>query len=123
VRQAVCTIRTFLFSSIFHTFTRESGYTGIAFQGVKEIVFSLCFTGRGKDNGAQGPGQTVHLDLFHMMEQIIKFLTSPEGMAMVQQFIGTPQGKPLAGQLLVPIRENPGVPETVSQSLQQYVPE
>jgi hypothetical protein len=54
-------------------------------------------------------------------EQIIKFLTSPEGMAMMQQFIGSPQGKPLAGQLLMPILGNLGVPETVSQSLQQYI--
>jgi|APLow6443716910_1056828.scaffolds.fasta_scaffold2717153_1 hypothetical protein len=55
-------------------------------------------------------------------EQIIQFLTSPEGMAMIQKFIGSPEGKPLAGQLLMPILGNLGVPETVSQSLQQYIP-
>ena len=55
-------------------------------------------------------------------EQIMKFLTSPEGMAMIQQFIGSPQGKPLAGHLLMPILGNLGVPETVSQPLQQYLP-
>ena len=55
-------------------------------------------------------------------EQIIKFLTSPEGMAMLQQFIGSPQGKPLAGQLLMPILGNLGVPDTVKQSVQQYIP-
>ncbi|MEI7434867.1 MAG: hypothetical protein WCJ93_11505 [Methanomicrobiales archaeon] len=52
----------------------------------------------------------------------MKFLTSPEGMAMIQQFIGSPEGKPLAGQLLMPILGNLGVPETVSQPLQQYLP-
>lgn len=54
-------------------------------------------------------------------EQVIKFLTSPEGMAMIQQFIGSPEGKPLAGKLLMPILGSLGVPETVSQPLQQYI--
>jgi hypothetical protein len=56
------------------------------------------------------------------MEQIMKFVTSPEGMAMLQQFIGSPQGKPLAGKLLMPILGNLGVPDTVKQMLQQYIP-
>lgn len=55
-------------------------------------------------------------------DQIIKFLTSPEGMAMIQQFVGSPEGKPLAGKLLMPILGSLGVPETVSQSVQQYIP-
>jgi hypothetical protein len=55
-------------------------------------------------------------------EQIMKFITSPEGMAMLQQFVGSPDGKQLAGKLLMPILGNLGVPETVSQSVQQYIP-
>lgn len=54
-------------------------------------------------------------------EQIIKFLSSPEGMAMLQQFIATPDGKRLAGQLLMPILGTLGVPDTVKQTLQQYL--
>ncbi len=54
-------------------------------------------------------------------EQIIKFLSSQEGMAMIQQFIASPQGKTLAGQLLMPILGNLGVPDTIKQSLQQYI--
>ncbi|MDD1727779.1 MAG: hypothetical protein LUQ50_01760 [Methanospirillum sp.] len=54
-------------------------------------------------------------------EQIIKFLSSQEGMAMLQQFIGTPDGKKLAGQLLVPILDNLGVPDAVKQTIQQYI--
>jgi len=55
-------------------------------------------------------------------EQMMKFISSPEGIAMLQQFIGSPQGKPLAGQLLMPILGNLGVPDTVKQSVQQYIP-
>lgn len=55
-------------------------------------------------------------------EQVEKFLASPDGTGMMKQFIASPQGKALAGQLLMPILENLGVPETVKQSLQQYLP-
>ncbi len=55
-------------------------------------------------------------------EQIMKFITSPEGMAMLQQFIGSPEGKQLAGKLLTPILGNLGVPDTVQQTIQQYIP-
>jgi len=54
-------------------------------------------------------------------EQIMKFLSTPEGMAMLQQFLTSPDGKKLAGQLVMPILGNLGVPDTVSQSLQQYL--
>ena len=54
-------------------------------------------------------------------EQIMKFLSSPEGMAMLQQFISSPDGKKLAGQLLVPILGNLGVPDSVKQSVEQYI--
>jgi hypothetical protein len=54
-------------------------------------------------------------------EQIMKFLSTPEGMAMLQQFLTSPDGKKLAGQLVMPILGNLGVPDAVSQSLQQYL--
>jgi len=54
-------------------------------------------------------------------EQIIKFLSSPEGMAMLKQFISSPDGKKLAGELLMPILENLGVPDTIKQAIQQYI--
>ena len=54
-------------------------------------------------------------------EQIMKFLSSPEGMTMLQQFISSPDGKNLAGQLLVPILGNLGVPDSVKQSVEQYI--
>ncbi len=55
-------------------------------------------------------------------EQVMKFISSPEGMAMLQQFVGSPQGKELAGKLLMPILGNLGVPDAAKQSLQQYIP-
>ncbi len=55
-------------------------------------------------------------------EQVMKYITSPEGMAMLQQFVASPQGKELAGKLLMPILGNLGVPDAVKQPLQQYIP-
>jgi hypothetical protein len=54
-------------------------------------------------------------------EQIIKYLSSPEGMAILQQFLATPDGKKLAGQLPMPILGNLGVPDSIKQSIQQYI--
>ena len=54
-------------------------------------------------------------------EQIVKFLSSPEGMAMLQQFLATPDGKKLAGQLLMPILENLGIPDSIKQQIEQYI--
>lgn len=54
-------------------------------------------------------------------EQMIKFISSPEGMAMLKQFIGSPDGERLAGQLLMPILEKLGAPDSIKQSLEQYI--
>ncbi len=54
-------------------------------------------------------------------QQIVKYLSSPEGMAMLQQFISSPDGKKLAGQLIMPILGNLGVPDSVKETLQQYI--
>jgi ABC-type Fe3+ transport system substrate-binding protein len=56
-------------------------------------------------------------------EQVIKFLTSPEGTAILQKFFESPEARPLAGKLLVPILKSLGVPDTVTQSMRQYIPE
>lgn len=53
--------------------------------------------------------------------QIAKYLSSPEGMAMLQEFIASPEGKKLAGQLIMPILGNFGVPDSVKETIQQYI--
>lgn len=55
-------------------------------------------------------------------EQVRKFLESPEGTAIIQQFFESPEARPLAGKLLMPVLGSLGVPDTVKQSLQQYIP-
>ncbi|PWR75565.1 hypothetical protein ACKUB1_12450 [Methanospirillum stamsii] len=54
-------------------------------------------------------------------EQIMKYISSPEGMAMLSQFLSSPDGKKVAAQLLMPILGNLGVPDTVKQSIEQYI--
>lgn len=54
--------------------------------------------------------------------EIIKFLASPKGMALLEEFFGNPETKPIAGKLLNPILASLGVPDSVKQSLQQYIP-
>ncbi|MDD1724372.1 MAG: hypothetical protein LUQ07_04500 [Methanospirillum sp.] len=54
-------------------------------------------------------------------EQIVKYLSSPEGITMLKQFLGTTEGKKLSEELLMPILENLGVPDSIRQSLKQYI--
>lgn len=54
-------------------------------------------------------------------EQIMKYISSPEGMAMLSQFLSSPDGKKVAAQLVMPILGNLGVPDTVKQSIEQYI--
>lgn len=54
-------------------------------------------------------------------EQIIKYISSPEGIDLLSQFISTPDGKKLAAGLVMPILGNIGVPDTVKQSIEQYI--
>jgi hypothetical protein len=42
---------------------------------------------------------------------------------MVKNFMATPDGKETAGQLLMMILDNLGVPEPVKQSVQEYIPD
>ncbi len=52
----------------------------------------------------------------------MEFLTSLEGMALLEEFFGEPEARPIAGKLLMPILGSLGVPDTVKQSMQQYIP-
>ena len=74
------------------------------------------------DLGSLGKGLGGILSSKEGQDQIMKFVSSPEGMAMLQQFVGSPQGKQLAGKLLMPILGNLGVPDSVKQSVEQFVP-
>jgi len=56
-------------------------------------------------------------------EHVMKFLISPEGVALLEEFFERPEARPLAGKLLMPILGSLGVPSTVKQSMQQYIPE
>jgi hypothetical protein len=56
-------------------------------------------------------------------EEVRKYISSPEGMEMVKDFMTTPDGKETAGQLLMMILDNLGVPEPVKQSVQEYIPD
>lgn len=55
-------------------------------------------------------------------KEVIKFLTSPEGMALLEEFFRSPDARPLAGNLLMPILGSLGVPDAVRQSMQEYIP-
>jgi hypothetical protein len=55
-------------------------------------------------------------------EQVMKFLTSPEGVALLEEFFERPEARPIAGRLLMPILGSLGVPDTLKQSIQQYIP-
>ena len=55
-------------------------------------------------------------------KEIINFLASPEGEAILQELFQSPEARPLAGKLLMPILRNLGVPDTVKQSMYQYIP-
>jgi hypothetical protein len=55
-------------------------------------------------------------------KEVIKFLTSPEGMVILQVFFKSPDAGHLAGNLLMPILGSPGVPDAVTQSMQQHSP-
>ena len=52
----------------------------------------------------------------------MKFLTSPEGVALLEEFFERPEARPIAGKLLMPILGSLGVPDTLKQSIQQYIP-
>ena len=55
-------------------------------------------------------------------KEVIRFLTSPEGMAILEEFFKSPDARPLAGNLLMPVLGSLGVPDPVRQSMQQYIP-
>lgn len=55
-------------------------------------------------------------------EQIKQYISSPDGQKMLTQFVSGPDGKQLAGQLLMPILQNLGVPDTVKDMVKQYIP-
>jgi hypothetical protein len=74
------------------------------------------------DLGSIGKGLGGMVTSQEGKDQAMKFISSPEGMAMLQQFVGSPQGKELAGKLLMPILGNLGVPDSMKQSLAQFVP-
>jgi hypothetical protein len=74
------------------------------------------------DLGSIGKGLGGMVTSQEGKDQVMKFISTPEGMAMLQQFVGSPQGKELAGKLLMPILGNLGVPDSIKQSLEQFVP-
>jgi ABC-type Fe3+ transport system substrate-binding protein len=55
-------------------------------------------------------------------KEVIRYLTSPEGMAILEEFFKSPDTRPLAGNLLMPVLGSLGVPDPVRQSMQQYIP-